>query len=103
MRVTRVYRTSKSFVLALVLLALCGSAMAESRVVLSSETSSGIVASGMVEITFIFSTDFTGSVQGAPFNGATDSSVRFRAREGDTLSAIKYIVSTGSVRIVRLF
>lgn len=66
-------------------------------------TSSGTVAGNAKRVTLIFSSDFTGTVGGVAFAGATDSSVTFSADQpGDTLAAIAYTVTAGNVRIVRI-
>lgn len=63
-------------------------------------TTSGTTTKGLRGVTFIFSSDFTGSVAGMTFTGTTDSSYSPPVQSGDTLSAIAYVVTTGNIRII---
>jgi hypothetical protein len=63
-------------------------------------TTSGTTTRGLRGVTFIFSSDFTGTVAGMTFNGATDTSYSPPVQTGDTLSAIAYVVTTGNIRIM---
>ena len=65
-------------------------------------TTSGTVAAGAKVVEFIFSSSFTGTVLGVAFAGATDSSEKFTAPGNDTLGAIVYTVTAGSVRIMTI-
>jgi hypothetical protein len=67
-----------------------------------TKTTSGTVTAGCRGITFIFSADFTGTVAGKTFAGATDYSYSPPIQTGDTLAAIAYVVTTGNVRIVEV-
>lgn len=65
-------------------------------------TTNGTVASGKKIVDFIFSSDFTGTVLTVAFTGAADSVISFEAPPGDTLAAIAYTVTAGSIRIVTI-
>jgi len=65
-------------------------------------TTSGTIAAGARGLTLIFSTDFTGTVGGVAFNGANDSSFTFPIPSGDTIGAVSYVVTTGSIRAVKV-
>lgn len=67
-----------------------------------TKTTSGTVLAGCRGVTFIFSPDFTGSVAGKTFTGATDASYSPPIQTGDTLAATAYIVTTGNIRIVEV-
>lgn len=69
-------------------------------VVVTSVSASGTVASGARSVQFIFSADFTGTIQGVAYSGATDAVQPFTASFNDTLGAITYTRSAGSLRIV---
>lgn len=66
---------------------------------IASVSSSGSVAAGKKVVDFIFSSDFTGTVLTVAFAGANDSVISFEAPPGDTLAAIAYTVTAGSIRI----
>jgi len=66
---------------------------------ISSVTSSGTVAAGAKDVEFIFSPDFVGTVLTVAFTGAADTSVRFSAPSTDTLGAIAYTRTAGTIRI----
>lgn len=68
----------------------------------SSVTTSGTVTAGAYSITFIFSSDFTGSVDAVAYDGANDSSVTVQAPASDTLEAVAYVVTTGTLRIIKV-
>lgn len=63
-------------------------------------TTSGTVTKGARSVTFIFSSDYTGTVAGIAFAGTTDSSFSPPIQTGDTSSAIAYVVTTGNIRIM---
>lgn len=69
---------------------------------ITSVNASGSVAAGAKSITFIFSLDFTGTVAGGAFTGAADTSITITAPGADTLSAVAYTVTAGSIRIVEV-
>lgn len=69
---------------------------------ITTVTGSGTVAAGSRKLTFVFSSDFAGSVLGATFSGPTDNSVTIDAPSGDTLGAVIYTVTAGSVRIIQI-
>lgn len=69
---------------------------------ITTATTSGTVAAGCRQVIFIFSADFTGTVLGATFAGANDSSVAMAAQTGDALTAIVYTVTAGNIRIVQV-
>lgn len=48
----------------------------------------------------ILSTNFTGTILGVAYSGATDAVQPFEAPHGETLEAITYTVTAGSIRIV---
>ena len=70
------------------------------------------VAARAVQVTFIFSTDFVGTIDGDCFAGTAgvcnasfspaDLTITVKARSGDTLMAIPYTISAGTARILRL-
>lgn len=66
---------------------------------ISSVSADGTVAAGKKAVDFIFSSDFAGTVLGATFAGATDQVLSFVAPPGDTLAAITYTRSVGTIRI----
>lgn len=67
----------------------------------AAATSNGSVSSGAFAATFIFSSDFTGTIASTSFNGASDRSFTTPPLpSGQTYSAIAYVVTTGSVRIL---
>lgn len=68
----------------------------------SSLAADGSVAAGSRSVTFIFSSDFAGTIAGGAFAGATDASVDFVAPFGGTLGAIAVTVSAGTVRIAKV-
>lgn len=67
-------------------------------------SASGTVAAGALFAEFIFSSDFAGTVNGNTFSGATDSMWQTPplSRPGDTLPAIAYTRSAGSIRLTVL-
>lgn len=67
---------------------------------ITSVSTSGTVAAGAMKVTFIFSASFTGSILGCAYSGTTDGSQTIDAPLHDTLTAIPYVVSAGSIRIV---
>lgn len=67
---------------------------------ITTASASGSIAAGSRKNTLIFSGDFTGSVLGVAFSGAVDGSLTIDAPSGDTLAAIAYIVTAGSIRII---
>lgn len=81
---------------------LTGEAKANSTVSITSVSSSGQIASGFQEVTLIFSSDFEGTVQGVAFDGETDASLTLRAQSGQSLGQVRYTVTAGSIRIVRV-
>lgn len=52
-----------------------------------------------VSIVLIFSSDFTGTVQGVAFAGAADYSLQLGAN-GELLKSVNVVVTAGSVRLV---
>jgi hypothetical protein len=69
-------------------------------VAISSVSSSGSVAAGKKYISLIFSSDFTGTVGGVAFVGATDAFYDVpKLENGETYAALSYTVTAGSVRI----
>lgn len=65
----------------------------------SLATTSGSIASGSRSVMVLISSDYTGTIQTLSFTGAADNFVRFSAPSGDTLGAIAYTVTTGSLRL----
>jgi hypothetical protein len=94
----------KRIVLALVAFALCcfASVAPASEATITLATASGTVSKGMQEVTLIFSSDFEGTVQGVAFDGSTDASLTLRAQAGQTLGQVRYTITAGSIRIVRV-
>ncbi len=60
------------------------------------------VVAGCRGVTFIFSSDFTGTVAGKTFAGSTDASYTVPMQAGDTLAAITYVVTTGTCRVIEV-
>lgn len=93
----------------LCLLLFCSPLLASNLNVLwTTTTSSGTTPSRAKQITFIFSTDFTGTIAGACFAGTAgacgsgspaDYSFTLTAPQGDSFAAITYVVTTGTLRI----
>lgn len=69
---------------------------------ITSVTTNGTVSAGARSLTFIFSSDFTGTVLTTSFNGAYDKSVDIPVPAGDTIAAVAYTVVTGNIRIVKV-
>ncbi len=63
---------------------------------------SGTVREGARKVTFLFSTDFAGTVLGATFSGAANSFLTIDAPNDDTLGAIAYTRTAGTIRIVEV-
>lgn len=63
-------------------------------------TATGYVRAGTRSLIFIFSSGFTGTIQGAAFAGSTDASINIPVMKGDTLNDVYYTVTAGSMRIV---
>lgn len=64
-------------------------------------TGNGSVSSGAFSATFIFSTDFSGTVAGTTFAGTNDRSFATPPLpSGQTYGAITYTISAGSMRIL---
>ena len=82
-----------------------GSATSDSQVrniVINDVTTSGTVAAGKRKIDFIFSVDYDGTVLSTAFSGANDNVITFEAPNPDTLAAIDYTITTGSIRLISL-
>lgn len=69
---------------------------------ISTASSTGTVAAGAKKLTLVFSSDFAGTVLGAAFSGAADKSIDLNAPDNDTLAAVAYTVSAGSIRIIKV-
>lgn len=69
---------------------------------ISTATANGTVAAGTRNVTFIFSSTFTGSILGVAYAGSTDASQTFNAGSADALAEIAYTVTAGSLRIVEV-
>ncbi len=63
-------------------------------------TTSGTVTQGCRKLTFIFSTNFTGTVLGVTYSGANDASISYDAPTGDIIKAVPYTVTAGNIRII---
>jgi hypothetical protein len=59
------------------------------------------VPAGFLSFDLIFSADFTGTVGGVAYSGATDAVQTFDGK-GDVLGGLKVVVTTGSVRVAAL-
>jgi hypothetical protein len=65
-------------------------------------TTDGTVRAGAKELTMVFSSDFTGTVNGVSWTWAAGGTYSDHAQQtGDTLAALTYTVATGSIKIVR--
>lgn len=69
---------------------------------ITTASGNGTVSAGARKLTFVFSTDFAGTVLGATFAGDDDASITIEAPANDTLAAVAYTVSAGSVRILKV-
>lgn len=65
-----------------------------------SATTSDYIHQGCRSLTFIFSSSFTGTIQGIAFAGANDSSLTIPVQTGDVLGDIRYTVTAGTLRMV---
>lgn len=63
-------------------------------------TTGGTITRGLRGVVFIFSSDFVGTIAGTAFTGAADGSFSPPIQPGDTLAAMTYTVSAGSMRII---
>lgn len=77
----------------------------------TSTVSSGSVAARAKQVTFVFSTDFNGTIGGVCFAGTAgvcttgspaDGSFTVRPPAGDVLASIAFTVGTGTLRIIRV-
>ncbi len=86
------------------LLILCLAPIAEAQRIrtpsIVTAVVSGSVPEGARKVTFLFSSDFAGTVLGATFSGAANSFLTIDAPDGDTLGAIAYTRTAGTIRIV---
>lgn len=64
------------------------------------DTDGGTVAAGKKHIEFIFSSDYTGDVNGIAYTGSADAVQTFDAPPGYTLAAIIWTTTAGSVRVI---
>jgi hypothetical protein len=69
---------------------------------ITTVTTSGTVAAGARKLTFVFSSDFAGTVLTATFAGANDASISLDAPTPNTLAAVAYTVTAGTIRIVKV-
>lgn len=65
-----------------------------------TKTTSGTVAAGARGVLFVFSSDFTGTINGVAWAGSADSYYQPPIQAGDTFAAIAYTVTAGTVRII---
>lgn len=63
-------------------------------------TTSGSTRSNCKSVTFIFSSDFVGTINGIAFTGATDTAWTPPIQTGDRWVAQTYTVAAGSMRIM---
>jgi len=63
-------------------------------------TTSGSVRAGARGVVFIFSSDFTGTVNGIAWAGATDAFYSPPIQAGDSFEEIPYTITAGSIRII---
>jgi hypothetical protein len=66
------------------------------------QTASGSVTAGARALTFIFSADFTGTMDGGAVSGASLESFNYFVPAGCTLPAIPYTVTAGSLQYLAL-
>lgn len=70
---------------------------------ITTPSTGATIAAGKRYIEFIFSADFTGTIGGQTFSGATDSSYNLPLlNNADTYSALNYTISAGSARLTTL-
>ena len=65
-------------------------------------TTSGVVPMGARKLTFIFSSNFAGTILGVAFSGATDAALTIEPPMGDLLKSVSYTITAGSMRIVEV-
>lgn len=65
-------------------------------------TTSGTFAEGAKSVALAISTDFSGTILGAPFSGATQGGLDYTTDGADTIDAIPYTISAGSIYIISL-
>lgn len=65
-----------------------------------SVSAGGTVTAGCRTVTFVFSSDFSGTVNGVTYSGATDTSRTFKDIGEHVYRAIVYTRSAGSIRIL---
>ncbi len=95
----------KTLRLLIVALLLCSPIYAKTVDISSgggTKTGNYTVTAGCHGLTIIFSSDYTGTVAGKTFAGATDSSYTVPMQAGDTLAAVAVVVTTGTVRIIEV-
>lgn len=67
----------------------------------TSNVIDGATEPGKRVVTFIFSADFVGTLNGVAFTGAADSYLELRAPEGSTLASVFWVRTAGTVRVVQ--
>lgn len=77
-----------------------GSTPVSQTVAGSSAVASGSTSSGIANVTFVASSDFAGTVAGQPL--AAGASLTFRASQSNTIGAIAYTRSAGTLYIYTL-
>lgn len=82
-----------------------GTATAESAIrtpTITDVTTSGTIAADSRRVDLIFGPSFVGTVLSSAFNGSEATSLSFAAPYPDTLAAIDYTISAGTLRIISL-
>ena len=95
----------KTLKLLIVALLLCSPVYAKTVDITTgggTKTGAYTVPAGCRGLTFIFSSDYTGTVAGKTFVGTTDASYTVPMQTGDTLAAVSVVVTTGNVRIIEV-
>lgn len=95
----------KTILTSILALLLCAPCYAKTDTVDTLVAStSGSVPARTKQVTFIFSATFTGTIAGSAFAGwaGADVPLTITAPDGDTLDAIPYTVTTGTLKIVRV-
>lgn len=65
-------------------------------------TTTDRIREGARSVTFLFSSDYTGTIKGIAFAGTRDVQITLEAPDGDTLGDIAYTVTAGTLRIIQI-
>ncbi len=68
----------------------------------AAHTDDGTIKSGAKQLILVFSSDFTGTVNGLAFDFAAGGSFNFGPFDYDRLDAFTYVTTTGTIREIRV-